>query len=392
MTLDNRSNAISRGEIIRNARKKKNLTQLECAKRLGISDKTFRSYENNEVVRVDFDLLRRITLLLEIAPEQFDLPMKKIYTAEDANHFLAQGWQNLEQGDFNGAYHVGETLVSCLNNQISDIDVLLMRPLAFAHFLAGHANTIINDNREVSQAFEHYKQMENIAIALNDVTLLSIARTYQGEMLRRDNKFGAAIQTISAAPHNPEVDIAVRGNRSQLLARAYSSQGDMQNFKEQMRRAEDLAQEINLTMSNIYIPYNLGSVYEEYARVFAQYGNIKESRKYIELAEKTIPQTPRWVTLTKLTKGEVLIRATVTSERKHPNSVKQVGDFKNGIALIGESVQLAHLYGHKRLLRRAYNLKTSFTRQAAIAHVVVSMLDEVLEKSITDEQVMIDEY
>lgn len=382
------------GMLLREARNKKGLKQLEVANWLGVSEKTLRNYENGEFLSTDIHILQRIALKLEIEPEQLGLSRPVHYTYEEAKNLLEKGEANVIAGDFTSAYHIGDVLTRNLTTYAEEgkANQETLDLLSRAHFLAGHTSTIIRESRDVSQAFAHFKSMEDLARLLDDETLLTIALTYQGEMLRRDGKLNEAIRTIEAAPHGPLVDIAAKGNRSQLLARAFASQGNLSSFREQMLRAEELASQSPSGVKGIYIPYNLGSVYEEYARVYAQRGNIKEGKRYIDLTEAHIPQIPRWITLTKLTKGEVLLRAVAKAEQKHPGNVKHIADFQNGLVLIREATKLARKHSHQRLLRRAYMLKTTFLNEATKFHLIATMLAEAIESGMQDEQAMSDEY
>src|SRR5947209_3333399 len=68
------------GEIIKSARKKKGLTQLELAGELGINEKTLRNYESGETVLDNISLLRNIAEILSIEPEQLGLATHTSYT------------------------------------------------------------------------------------------------------------------------------------------------------------------------------------------------------------------------------------------------------------------------------------------------------------------------
>jgi tetratricopeptide (TPR) repeat protein len=164
-----------------------------------------------------------------------------------------------------------------------------------------------------------------------------------------------------------------------MLARAYGSQGDLASFEYEMKRAEDLAHQAKPQANGIYLPYNLGSVYEKYAQFYAQQGRLQKSLKYIDEAEKSIPPTRRWQMKTKMTKGEVLIRSVAIADQRDPQDILRIEEFQRGLELIAEASAQAQQYHHRLLLRQANRLCNILSKQGTKWLMIGHTIEDVLK-------------
>src|ERR1700730_18458093 len=101
-------------------------------------------------------------------------------------------------------------------------------------------------------------------------------------MYRRLGDVQKAITYLEAARDTTaRADQAVRGNGLQLLGRASMSNKDVQSFERAMAEAEELASTINPVENSIHGHYNLGLVYEEYAKSYASLGQVQKALDYV---------------------------------------------------------------------------------------------------------------
>ena len=160
-----------------------------------------------------------------------------------------------------------EKLVRDLSTQIVMEDYTLLRSLAHAYQAAGYVLSMSARTSEVPHSIYYYHQLESIARIINDHTLLNIALTYQGDMYRRLGELPKAITYLEAARDTtPLANAAARGNGLQLLGRTSLLKKDISSFEYAMAEAEESASTIDPALNSIHGHYNLGTIYEEYAK------------------------------------------------------------------------------------------------------------------------------
>jgi tetratricopeptide (TPR) repeat protein len=286
---------------------------------------------------------------------------------------------------FNSAFFSSDFLARNLRRQVKQGNMTLLEPLIDALNLAGHTVSIAKNNPE--QALLYYRRMEYYIRQLDTrhesrPTLLSLARTYQGEMRRRRGDIANAIQAFKDAPQDPLVETLVRGNRAQLLARAYAAQGDFDEAKRQLDRSSDLLGEVQKGESGLYVCYNSCSTYIEYARFYLQKNNLRESLTQIEHAEQHVSLAPRWRIPVLINKGRLLLH-------KAPRNSFAMGlargdEFQEGMRLLEEAIELAQKAGHQRQLSRIASIRSNLFSQGKEYMDAVFRLDEKLTRNIID--------
>jgi len=93
----------------------------------------------------------------------------------------------------------GEKLIKDLRAQITKEDRDLLFRLGRAHHVTGYVTSLNTHTNEVFKAIEHFEQMATIARLLQDDTLLNLALTYHGDMVRREGDTDEAITYLEAA-------------------------------------------------------------------------------------------------------------------------------------------------------------------------------------------------
>jgi hypothetical protein len=214
----------------------------------------------------------------------------------------------------------------------------LLRALARMRHAAGYIVAINSRASEVNQSIYHFQEMEQIARAINDQTLLNIALTYQGDMLRRRGDVVKAIVYFETAyDSTPLADAAARGNSAQLLGRVYLHNNDVNGFERMLAKSEEIACQLQASASTLYGAYSLGTVHEEYGKGYARLGKIQKSLDHLALAKSWLPSTRSWEMVVKATQAEALIRGN---------------EFYEGIQMAIEVANFARSHGHFRLLER----------------------------------------
>ncbi len=75
----------------------------------------------------------------------------------------------------------------------------------------------------------------------------------------------------------PQANVAARGNGLQLLGRVTLLKKDVRSFEPAMAEAEELASTIDPAKNSIHGHYNLGLVYEEYAKNYTAMGKTHKA-------------------------------------------------------------------------------------------------------------------
>lgn len=360
------------GHIIREYRKARGITQKELARELGVEARTLRMYENGERALENISDLRRIADLLAIDPTELGLAAKKhhTYTAKQIHEVVERVGSLVLQARFVEARSTIETLFRNLKKQPEHNEPPFLRALAYAHGMGGHIQAITRRTREVEHVLRHYQEMAHIAQALEDQSLLNIALSYQGDMLRRRGEVAQAIAHLEKArEHTPLADAATRGNNALLLARAYLAHKNDSAFECEMACAEEIARANDTSTDHTLTLFSLGTVYEEYARGYGKMGKLEKSLHYLQLAENHLPAHNLWSLSLKATRGEALIHA---------------GEIAEAMPILIEVAHLAQMYGHQRLLERLYRQQYYLDDQASLMRKASRTLSEVLQGPVEE--------
>jgi len=261
-----------------------------------------------------------------------------------------------------------EKLVRDINTQIVTEDYALLRSLAHAYQAAGYVASMNARTSEVPLAIHYYHEMESVARIIHDQTMLSIALTYQGDMYRRLGNLSKAITYLEAARDTtPQANTAARGNGLQLLGRASLLKKDMHSFERAMAEAEDLASTIDPAKNSIHGHYNLGTIYEEYAKSYAALGQAQKALEYVKRTKATLPKTPNNKILLMIVRAEAFIYG---------------GEIDSGEPLAIEAARLSRVQGHHRRLEHIQNIKRYLHQQALKFGKAETDLDEALNGPI----------
>jgi transcriptional regulator with XRE-family HTH domain len=358
------------GLVLKNYRKEHQLTQAQLAHALGIEARTLRMYENGERPLENIQDLRRIAIILGIEPKLFGLTptTSDVCTPEQIEEVVDHTWSLISEACFIEARAMIETLLRDVGYHTANEDPLFLSSLARAYQAAGHVVSITSRTGEVGRALYHFQQMESLAHAVNDQTLLNIALTYQGELLRRRGDIALALTYLEAVRDTtPQADVVERGNALQLLGRAYLQAEDLKGFEYTLAEAEELAQTIQPVALTSRHSFSLGSVYDEYGKGYGRMGLLKKSLSYFDRAEAFLSTTKRWMLVLGAGRAETLIYCS---------------EYKEGVELAVKVAKAAHIHGHLRVLERLMRARHYLDQRAAEISSLSRALSEVLDGPI----------
>lgn len=331
--------------VVKEHRDKFALTQEQLAADLNVDVRTLRRWESGETVLNDMRELRRIAMLLGVAPERLGIANAaySALTIEHIDETMQYIWNLIDLARGYEADALVERLVIDLGTQLTCEDPAILRKLAETLHLAGYVKSMVTRANEASAPLHYYREMEKVARILQDDTLLNIALTYEGDMYSRNGALDKAITYLEAARDTtPNADSAARGNGIQLLGRAYLRAQRLSDFEQAMQQAEELSYLVNPQSSSTRGQYSLGTVYEEYGRSYIHLGQTQQALDYLDLAEVHLSRTMHWRILIMTARAMALVRD---------------GDFKSGVNLAVESAQLCRDHGTIRLMERIYGVQ-----------------------------------
>ena len=358
------------GQFLKNYRTAHKQTQEQLAVALNIEPRTLRAYENGERQLNNVNELRRIAEALGVEPELLgvaaspSVPKSPVQIEETVERV----WALMDEIRVYEASVMIARLLQNMHTQTITDDPQMLGSFAHALHVAGYVASMSARTSEVPLAISHYHEMESVARLMNDPTLLTIALTYQGDMYRRLGEIKKAVVYLEAARDTtPGANAAARGNGLQMLGRASLLKRDIRNFERAMAEAEEIAATIDPATNSIHGHYNLGTVYEEYVKSYATFGQTEKALDYLKLTEEALPQTPNNRILLMIARAEALIYG---------------GELHTGEPLAIEAARVSREQGHYRRLERIQNIKRYLHQQALKYGNAETELDEALNGPI----------
>ncbi|MDQ2715149.1 MAG: helix-turn-helix domain-containing protein [Chloroflexota bacterium] len=354
------------GRALKIYREHHKFTQEQMATLLDEDPRQIRRWENGETQLTDMRELKRIADRLGIPYKDLGIAASLYIpvSLEEINTRVDRIWSLIDEARIDEAYAIAENLTLEASQRTGTSDIQMLHTLARMYHAAAHAASLSLKTDEVGQVIYYYQQMEYFAQQLKDDTLLNIALAYQGDMLRRKGDIPHAIVCLERARNTtPQADKAARGNGLQLLARAYVQGQNLDGFDTAIKEAEDLAYAID-QQNNSVRQFNLGYVFEEYAKSYCRLGKTRLALDYAERAEKARIPTKSSEILLKVVRAEILVRD---------------GDVRNAVLLAAESAIYSREHGHNRRLERIYAIKRYIHQQATKYGKAEWELNEALE-------------
>jgi tetratricopeptide (TPR) repeat protein len=357
-------------QILKDYRATYDLTQEKFANELHIDVRTLRRYENGETILTDIRELRRLATMLGVEPERMGIArlLSVPFMPEQIDEAIDRVWSLAKETRNREALALIGNLIQEADTQPHTENPVFLQRLARIYQAAGHITSITSRTATVHIALQHYQKMESIARLLNDQTLLNIALTYQGDILRRIGNIPKAITYLEAARDTtPQADTEARGNSRQLLGRAYLQANNVSGFERALRESEELAYALDPSMRSTYGFYCLGTVYEEYGKSYIKLGQTQLALDYLDRAENNLPSTKLWEIMLMTARAMVLVHG---------------GEIKSGVNLAVEAATICHASGNNRFLERIYGIQQYLDRLTREAGQASTVLREALDGSV----------
>jgi transcriptional regulator with XRE-family HTH domain len=366
MTLqpwNNRTSAV--GQVIREHRKARGLTQKQLASELGVEARTLRMYENGERALENISDLRRIAQLLKIDPVELGLAASRqpISTAAQIQAVIERIMTLLPQAFLTEARSTIDAFLGNVIRPSDRNDTSFLRALAHVYCLAGQIHAITRRTREAEHILRHFQEMQRIAQAISDQSLLALTLAYQADLLRRRGEKTQAILLLEQLEDCiPPAHTAERGLHALLLARAYASHEDYHSFQRAIANAEALTHAYTTPSPPLPL-FSQGFVYEESICVYAKMGQREKSQRYLQLAEQSLPANNLCTLLLKVDRAEMLVYS---------------GEIVQAMPLLIEVTHLAQMYNHQHLLERLHQLQYYLDDQSLLMRQASRSLGELL--------------
>jgi transcriptional regulator with XRE-family HTH domain len=354
------------GRALKLYREQHKFTQEELSTLLDEDPRQVRRWENGETTLTDVVALKRIADRLGIPYEHLGIAASLYLplTLEKITTTVERIWTFIDEAYIAEAHAIAENIILESSQWTKIHDAQFLRAFAHMYHAVAHAASLRVKTDEVGQAIYYYQQMEYFARQLKDDTLLTIALTYKGDMLRRKGDLSHALLCLEEARNTtPRADEAARGNALQLLARTSLQARKLDTFDTAIKQAEELAYAIN-QQGNSVRQFNLTYVLEEYAKSYCKLGKTQLALDYVDQAEKIKIPTKSSEILLKVARAEILVRE---------------GDMRNALPLAVEAATYSRKHGHNRRLERIYAIKRYLNRQALKYSKAEWELNEALE-------------
>ncbi len=358
------------GQIIRESRKARGITQKQFASELGVEARTLRMYENGERELENITDLRRIADLLAIDPIELGLAARTPDLASTQQMYMTieQVASLILQARLVEARTTSEALLRGIKRQHGLEDRTVLHALASAYCMTGHVQSLTRKTREIARVLQQYQEMAKIARVLEDQTLLVLALAFHSDLLRRRGDSAQALTLLEKAREDcPLASAAARGTLALLLGRVHLAQGNAAGFEDELTSAVELARGLSVEADVGLTQFSLGSVYLEYASGYGLLGKAEQSQRYLLLAEAHLPASNLWNAQIKVTRAEALVHA---------------GEIANAMPLLIEVAHLAQMYGHQLLIERLSRLQIYLEDQITVLRQASRSLGDVLHGPI----------
>lgn len=376
------------GEIIKERRKLRGLTQFDLAELVGVDERTVRLWEAGCVAVIRSSNVEKLISVLDI-PRGLLYPQTSL-TFEEIEKMERDAPLLLANGSYISVLKSSEALVPIFKEGHMKSLPRLIR----AEYLA--ANAVATVKNDPALALRIYRSMEKHAQQLDraDPAATMLARMGQADMYRRLEKFSRAQDLLESVTtqfvdrQHPEAGF-ILGNCYQWLARVQLAQRNVSGMMNSLERARTWATQIaenEHQTSSWPICFCELSVVEEFAKSNMLLRQYATSFDHIEHAKRLLQTAPqRWLIPIMLIEGEVHLRAawdvaspwdkTVRAERDH---------YDVGTTLLLKGYKLAKEHNHLRQQKRVRRLIVAWKHKRDLSPELMETLQKETENNKLD--------
>jgi len=351
------------GQIIKEHRIERELTQAELAWRLQVDEKTLRDWEHGRgVVFMRPANKMKLHEELRIPPQILGLPDH--FTSAGALELHKQIPSFLERGSYVSVYENSKLLIEGYRALRDEGFPIMPSILTHAYYTKGLATATLTNKSLL--ALRLYEQMERAAAEAHDSIGVAIARTYQGDAYRRIGKYDVAQRLLEevidqfSGVRFSGMDALVAGNCHQLLARVHLAKREKDETLDALKRAEELANAATPEQErDWYICFCRCSVKEELAKSLMLLNQYPKPFEAIEEAKRLAQEAgARWAIPISITEGEALVRYGRRTDNQSA--------IDRGMGSLADGYKLAERHHHSRQQQRILRLMNRWEDKAGL--------------------------
>ena len=293
------------GALVKVYRKQRGWTQDELAERWGHTSSYVSQIEGGKRKLDSASQVVRLADILEIPQEKLEaigkgIPQRniKIQEPQQADNAILQMLlaPGRDMVKFSWLAWFGDAAPSTeehLRHLIANLDKALtsyrgefVKPaqqlLAYAHQMMGK---IAFDRLDFAAASGHFSEMQVLGEEVNDADIITSAMIHLGDVLRKRGRLTMAIRCFTAAePFAQVASSDIQGMRYKIMARAFSSFGDEQNFLQSIEKALEIAAKTEDTVDTLANQFNLVECLQDQAQGFTM---LWQPEKALEIYQET---------------------------------------------------------------------------------------------------------
>ncbi|MBV9688203.1 MAG: helix-turn-helix domain-containing protein [Ktedonobacteraceae bacterium] len=237
--------------------------------------------------------------------------------------------------------------------------------LAYAYEMKGK---ILFDRLHYDAAMGHFSTMLTLGEEVGDHDIMTLAMTYQGDILRKRGLYETAVRRLEAAkPSADQACLCVKGIRWVVLARGHAPYGQEERFKEAINNALELVRETPEDLNALCNQFNLVEVLQEQAQ---GYSMLWKPEKALEIYKQTDLMRP-------VRSLRDLGSYSIIKAQAHAYS----GNIEDGVTLALRGLDLANQYHSKRHVSRVQIMYDRLNVTSMSTHPRLRDLKEALYKA-----------
>ena len=293
------------GELVKAYRKQRGWTQEELAERWGHSGAYVSQVERGKRKLDSAEQVIRLADVLDIPQEKLEaigrgIPQRKIQAQSPSQAdsailqmLLAPGRDMVRLAWLawyaDSAPHIEENLrdlVVNLDRALTSYRGEFVKPaqqlLAYTHQMLGK---IEQDRLDYTAAGAHFSEMVSLGEELRDADIITTAMVHQGDVLRKRGRHEASLRCFEATgSYALSATPGVQGRRLMIMARAYASHGDEEQFLDAVDRSLEIAEGVQDSLDNLANEFSLVDALQEKAQGFTV---LWKPEKALEIYKET---------------------------------------------------------------------------------------------------------
>lgn len=371
------------GDLVKAYRRQQGWTQDELAERWGFTRVYVSQVELGKRKLDSASQVARLADILDIPQEKLEeigrgIPTRKIQPenpsqADDAvlQMLLAPGKDMVRFSWLAWYADAAPHVEAHLAELILNLDIALtayrgqfVKPaqqlLAYAHQMLGK---IAFDRLDYISAGAHFSEMIDLGHELNDADIITTGMVHQGDVLRKRGRYDTGLRCFEAAePFASAASPGVRGRRLMIMARAYASHQDEDQFLRAADSSLEIAEGVKDTLDNLANQFSLCDAYQEKAQGYTILWKPEKALEIYPVTDRLRPSR--------------LLRDLGSYSIVKAQAYAYAGDLDKGLEYSVRGLELASQYKSKRHVAR---LEAMYNRMRLIPQGTDKRVKEIGE-------------